>query len=288
MHVSMDLPHRWRMHQEQAGGQGRRAAFVAALQEGRSVTGAAMAAGVNRTLVYRWREEMADFAAAWDEAVEAATDLIEEEAWRRALRGVPKPVFWRGAQIGVVTTYSERLLMFLLQRRRPVAAAARARAEARARSRVARDMVPDIDERYAAAMKRLEQSRREEAEAGRAGPEPAAAGPDGPLPPAAAPDDAGEASPFFAPIPDDTPAVRPAAPPPDDDDEGPPSPTRQPPRRKTRHEEIYGVPLSQMTRTAHLTSAQALEMLSQGPPDPGFATFPPPWGPGNRGRSSVP
>ena len=113
------------MHIEQAEGRGRRDAFLVALQQGRSVTGSAQAAGINRTLLYKWRDQIPGFAAAWDEARETSADLIEDEALRRAMQGVEKPVFYRGQQIGVVTTYSDRLLALLLQRRRPETRAAR-------------------------------------------------------------------------------------------------------------------------------------------------------------------
>ena len=132
------------MHQEQAEGHDRREAFLAALQDGRSVTGAAKAAGINRTLLYRWRSDMPEFAAAWDETVETALDLIEEEAWQRARHGVQKPVFYRGQQIGTITTWNDKLLMFLLQRRRPMPPPARVQAAAASAAREA--PVPDVVE----------------------------------------------------------------------------------------------------------------------------------------------
>ncbi len=107
------------MGKDTRAGDGRRAAFLAGLGRGLSVTGAAAAAGVNRTLIYKWQKEP-DFASAVRLAEEAGSDLLEDEALRRALDGVEKPVFWRGEQVGTVRTYNDRLLMLLLQRRRPV------------------------------------------------------------------------------------------------------------------------------------------------------------------------
>lgn len=106
------------MRTVRARGTGRRAAFLVALREGRSVADAAAAAGVNRTLLYKWRTAVAGFADAWDEAVLDSFDRVEEEALRRAMQGVERPVFYRGEQVGSVTTYSDRLLIALLQRRR--------------------------------------------------------------------------------------------------------------------------------------------------------------------------
>jgi hypothetical protein len=96
----------------------RRKVFLAGLERGLSVTGAAAAAGIPRSLVYKWRG-YGDFAAAWDMAEAAGADLLEDEALRRVMEGVEKPVFWRGEQVGTVRTYNDRLLMLLLQRRKP-------------------------------------------------------------------------------------------------------------------------------------------------------------------------
>jgi hypothetical protein len=104
------------MATRQAISRARRTAFLAALEKGFSVTAAAAAAGVNRTLLYKWRTRSPAFTAAWNDAVMTAIDLLEDEALRRAVYGVERPVFYRGKQVGAVTTYSDRLLMLLLQR----------------------------------------------------------------------------------------------------------------------------------------------------------------------------
>ncbi len=103
----------------EAAARGKRARFIAATEKGLSVSAAAETAGVNRTLLYKWRRRYADFAEQWDDATTAATEAIEDEALRRALEGVEKPVFYRGKQVGSFRSYNDRLLMLLLQRRRP-------------------------------------------------------------------------------------------------------------------------------------------------------------------------
>jgi hypothetical protein len=261
------------MHQEQAEDGGRREAFIAALQDGRSVTGAALAAGINRTLVYRWRTEMPDFAAAWDEAVETATDLIEEEALQRARQGVQKPVFWRGEQVGTVTTWNDKLLMFLLQRRRPMAPPARPKAEAKSRTPRWGEMVPDIEERYAAAMERLARDEAEQ-EARKA----EAAAMEEPVPDEAEPDDAADASPFFAPLDDEAPAPVRAAPPPEAAASPPVAPKRRAPWPSDLPDAWRDIPLTQLMRMTYLTSAQVMAVQSYGTPDPDAPTFPPPCG----------
>lgn len=63
-------------------------AFLEALGQGLSVTGACEMAGVGRGRVYEWRRDDPAFAGAWDEAIEAGTDYLEDEAKRRAAGGL--------------------------------------------------------------------------------------------------------------------------------------------------------------------------------------------------------
>jgi hypothetical protein len=51
--------------------------------------------------------------------MEAGTDLIEQEARRRAVEGYDRPVFQRGELAGLERVYSDMLLALLLRGRRP-------------------------------------------------------------------------------------------------------------------------------------------------------------------------
>jgi len=101
------------------------AAFLTELSLRGNVTDAARAAGVTRSRVYDWRADDADFAAAWDTALDEAADVMEREAWRRAVEGVEKPVFGSMGQglgsgeVGRIQEYSDTLLIFLLKGARP-------------------------------------------------------------------------------------------------------------------------------------------------------------------------
>jgi hypothetical protein len=106
----------------------RQATFLARLAQGWSVTDAAHGVGIVQRTAYNHREPNqpeynAEFAAAWDAALEAGSDVLEDEARRRAVDGVTqeKPIFHRGAEVGsiVQTEYSDTLLIFLLKARRP-------------------------------------------------------------------------------------------------------------------------------------------------------------------------
>jgi len=94
--------------------------FLSLLKEtGGNVTKACEAIGLNRQRVYEWRSRDAEFAAKWDDAVEAGTEELEQEARRRAYKGVDEPVFYQGEECGTVRKYSDTLLIFLLKGRKP-------------------------------------------------------------------------------------------------------------------------------------------------------------------------
>jgi hypothetical protein len=84
-----------------------------------NVTTAAKAAGVGRSTVYVWQEDEPDFVLAMRQADLQATEVLEQEAWRRAREGIAEPVFQHGKEVGTIQRYSDQLLMFLLRARAP-------------------------------------------------------------------------------------------------------------------------------------------------------------------------
>ena len=98
----------------------KKRAFLAAFRESGNVRLACETAGVGRSSTYRWLDEDAEYREAFDLAKEDAADTLEAEAYRRAVRGVKKPVGWyKGEPGGQVTEYSDTLLIFLLKGARP-------------------------------------------------------------------------------------------------------------------------------------------------------------------------
>jgi len=104
----------------------RQGRFLQALANTGSVTAAIAVAGSSRTRVYELRKADPAFAAAWDEAEEAAVDRLEDEARRRAVEGIPEPLVSAGKLVRddqgqpiVVRRYSDHLLLALLKARRP-------------------------------------------------------------------------------------------------------------------------------------------------------------------------
>jgi phage terminase small subunit len=76
-------------------------AFLDALASCGQVTQAARAAGISPKTAYRWRQAYPALAPRWAAALDQGLDSLEDEAVRRAFEG------------------SDRLLMFVLNRRRP-------------------------------------------------------------------------------------------------------------------------------------------------------------------------
>jgi hypothetical protein len=77
----------------------RKEAFLRALAETGSAIKAARASGWDRSNAYKHRRVDPAFDAAWVEACRIAAEDLEDEARRRAIEGVRKPLYWQGQPI---------------------------------------------------------------------------------------------------------------------------------------------------------------------------------------------
>jgi len=97
--------------------------FIEALAVSGNVRVAAQHAGITRSRAYQVRrgdsKAAAKFRADWDEALDNAADLLEQEARRRAVTGTDKPIYYKGALVDTVKEYSDQLLTLLLKAHRP-------------------------------------------------------------------------------------------------------------------------------------------------------------------------
>jgi hypothetical protein len=91
------------------------ARFLLALARHGNVTQACKTARISRDTIYIWRHDDVGFAGAWDDALKAATDELEREAWRRAMKGTKKPIYQGGQHVGDVQEFSDTLLIFLMK-----------------------------------------------------------------------------------------------------------------------------------------------------------------------------
>ena len=97
----------------------KKRAFLVAYSEGGNITQAARAASIDRTTYYVWLERDEEFAICAKHAWLDAGDVLEQEAYRRAVTGVDKPVFYAGEQVATIKEYSDVLLIFLLKGAKP-------------------------------------------------------------------------------------------------------------------------------------------------------------------------
>lgn len=93
--------------------------FLQHLERNANVTESARLAKISRTEVYEARNADEAFAARWLAAWSKGIDGLEDEASRRGVTGVRKPVYQGGKLVGYVQEYSDTLLIFMLKARRP-------------------------------------------------------------------------------------------------------------------------------------------------------------------------
>jgi hypothetical protein len=100
----------------------RQKAFIQALAETACVEEAARQVGMTpqSARALRRRQDAALFRDAWDAALSySAIHLVDESAIKRSIHGVPRPIFFRGEQVGEWRHFDERLTMWLLRYRHP-------------------------------------------------------------------------------------------------------------------------------------------------------------------------
>ncbi|MEQ8847564.1 hypothetical protein [Botrimarina sp.] len=93
--------------------------FLAAFALAGSVRRAEKAARASRRSHSRWMATDPDYAEAFEQTRRVASDMLEEEARRRAVEGWEEPIFQNGKQVGVKRRYSDTLLIFLLKGNNP-------------------------------------------------------------------------------------------------------------------------------------------------------------------------
>lgn len=89
--------------------------FLKAYSELGVLSKAAEVAGIKLRQHYYWLQAFPEYAEEFEEAAQKALGRLEEEAIRRAVDGVEKPVFYKGQKVGTTKDYSDTLLMFMLK-----------------------------------------------------------------------------------------------------------------------------------------------------------------------------
>lgn len=98
---------------------GKQRAFLRAFAELGAIQAACRASRIGRRTIYDWLGRDEKFAREFELARDAAADLLEAEARRRGVEGVPEGVFFGGKIVGYVTRFSDCCLLSLLAAHRP-------------------------------------------------------------------------------------------------------------------------------------------------------------------------
>jgi hypothetical protein len=95
--------------------------FIEALAGSKCVDEACRQVGMSDTSAYRLRNRPcgAAFRRAWDAALDCQVHRLEQAFIDRAINGVPRPIFYKGEQVGEWRYFDERAAMFVLRHRRP-------------------------------------------------------------------------------------------------------------------------------------------------------------------------
>lgn len=107
----------------------RREIFLASLAETANVTLSAARADIHHSNAYALRRRDPVFAEGWEKALREGVSHLEMRALERAINGDTKPVFYGGREVGKITTYPDRLAMYLMTRHGRTGAADPLRAE---------------------------------------------------------------------------------------------------------------------------------------------------------------
>ena len=97
----------------------KREQFLTLLSETNNVTKSAKTVGVTYQFIQKLVKHDPIFAEQFDEALEIATDNLEEALYNRGLHGTEKGIYFQGEKIDTVREFSDTAAIFLLKGLRP-------------------------------------------------------------------------------------------------------------------------------------------------------------------------
>lgn len=84
-----------------------------------NVSRACRRSGATRKSAYEHKGKYKEFAESWDNALQVGLDRWEEEAARRAFKGVERGVYYQGEKVDTIKEYSDTLAVTMLKAHRP-------------------------------------------------------------------------------------------------------------------------------------------------------------------------
>lgn len=118
-----------------------------------TISKAAKKVGISRQTHYDWlkNDKKGFYRRAFELADKMAADLLEEEAFRRAVEGDLQVVFYKGEEVGRRRVYSDQLLSLLLKGKKP---------QYRENTEINTTVNVDMSDAVSAARKRVEQGTK--------------------------------------------------------------------------------------------------------------------------------
>ena len=96
------------------------ATFLDVLSKTANVAAACREVGIACSTAYDHREKFEDFRDAWSDSEQLGTEQLAALAMKHALEGTERPIYQGGVLVGKELEFDHRLLMWLLEKRRPV------------------------------------------------------------------------------------------------------------------------------------------------------------------------
>lgn len=96
----------------------RREVFLSELAKHGRVTAAADTAGLDRSHLYKRKNDDPIFAEQWAAAIDRFADTLEEAARLRAVEGTDKGIYHQGVLMATEKQYSDSLLALMLKAKR--------------------------------------------------------------------------------------------------------------------------------------------------------------------------
>lgn len=118
-----------------------------------TISKAAKKAKISRQTHYDWlkNDTKGQYRRAFELADKMAADLLEEEAFRRAVEGDTQVVYYKGEEVGRRRVYSDQLLALLLKGKKP---------QYRENVEITNTVNVDMSDAVSTARKRAEEAKR--------------------------------------------------------------------------------------------------------------------------------
>lgn len=122
-----------------------------------TISKAAKKAHISRQTHYDWlkNDKKGFYRRAFEQADKMAADLLEEEAFRRAVEGDLQVVYYKGEEVGRRRVYSDQLLSLLLKGKKP---------QYRENTEINNNISVDLSDAVSAAQARIKKGLNENGE----------------------------------------------------------------------------------------------------------------------------